>query len=76
MGSFSFGRKVDKLVEELLAHDVIRPSESPWNSPIVFVAKKNGDIRLCVDYRRLNAVTKRSVFPIPATNQLLDCLAG
>jgi transposase InsO family protein len=68
--------KVDKLVEELLAHDIIRPSESPWNSPIVIVAKKNGDIRLCVDYRRLNAVTKRSVFPIPATNQLLDCLAG
>lgn len=68
--------KVDKLVDELLAHDIIRPSESPWNSPIVIVAKKNGDIRLCVDYRRLNSVTKRAVFPIPATQQLLDCLSG
>lgn len=68
--------KVDKLVEDLLANDIIRPSESPWNAPIVIVAKKNGDIRLCVDYRRLNAVTKRVVYPIPATQQLLDCLSG
>lgn len=68
--------KVDKLVEDLLANDIIRPSDSPWNAPIVIVAKKNGDIRMCVDYRRLNAITKRSVYPIPATQQLLDCLSG
>lgn len=66
--------KVDKMVDDLLKNDVIQPSESPWNAPIVVVAKKNGDIRLCVDYRRLNAVTRRPIFPIPATQQLLDCL--
>jgi hypothetical protein len=54
----------------------MQPSESPWNAPIVVVAKKNGDIRLCVDYRRLNAVTKRTVYPIPATQELLDNLSG
>lgn len=68
--------KVDKMIEELLKNDIIQPSESPWNAPIVIVAKKNGDIRLCVDYRKLNAVTKRTVYPIPATSQLLDCLNG
>jgi hypothetical protein len=68
--------KVDRLVEELLENDIIQPSESPWNAPIVIVAKKNGDIRMCVDYRRLNAVTKRVIYPIPATQQLLDCLYG
>lgn len=68
--------KVDKMVEDLLKSDIIQPSESPWNAPIVIVAKKNGDIRMCVDYRRLNSVTKRPVYPIPATQQLLDCLSG
>ena len=68
--------KVDKMIEDLLKNDIIQPSESPWNAPLVIVAKKNSDIRLCVDYRKLNAVTKRPVYPIPATNQLLDCLNG
>ena len=68
--------KVDKLVEDLIANDIIQPSESPWNAPIVIVAKKNGDIRMCVDYRRLNAITRKAIYPIPATQQFLDCLSG
>ena len=68
--------KVDKMISDLLENDIIKPSDSPWNAPIVVVAKKNGDIRMCVDYRKLNAVTKRPVYPIPATQQLLDCLNG
>jgi hypothetical protein len=68
--------KVDELVEELLKNDIIRPSCSAWNSPIVVVAKKNGDIRLCIDYRRLNSVTKRPIFPIPEPQQLFDALEG
>ena len=68
--------KVDELVDQLLKHNIIRPSHSPWNAPIVVVSKKNGDIRLCVDYRRLNAVTKRPIFPIPDAQQLFDALDG
>jgi transposase InsO family protein len=66
--------KVDELVDQLLQHNIIRPSCSPWNAPIVVVAKKNGDIRMCVDYRRLNSVTKRPIFPIPDAQQLFDTL--
>jgi len=68
--------KVDHLVKELLKNDIIQPSESPWNAPIVIVAKKNGDIRMCVDYRKLNSVTKKPIYPIPSTQQLMDCLTG
>jgi transposase InsO family protein len=68
--------KVDQLVDQLLDHEIIRPSCSPWNSPIVVVAKKDGDIRMCVDYRRLNSVTKRPIFPIPEPQHLFDTLSG
>jgi transposase InsO family protein len=68
--------KVDELVEQLVKHNIIRPSTSPWNAPIVVVRKKDGDIRLCVDYRRLNAVTRRPIFPIPEAQQLFDTLDG
>lgn len=68
--------KVDELVEKMVEHEIVRPSSSPWNSPIVVVAKKNGDIRLCVDYRKLNSVTKRPIFPIPEPQQLFDALTG
>jgi hypothetical protein len=68
--------KVDQLVEQLLQHNIIRPSSSAWNSPIVVVSKKNGDIRMCIDYRRLNSVTKRPIFPIPDAQQLFDTLDG
>ena len=68
--------KVDELVEQMLQNNIIRPSQSPWNAPIVVVAKKNGDIRMCVDYRRLNAVTRRPIFPIPEAQHLFDTLEG
>jgi hypothetical protein len=68
--------KVDQLVQQLLQQKIIQPSESPWNSPIVVVSKKNGDVRMCVDYRRLNAVTKRPIFPIPDSQQICDTLHG
>ena len=68
--------KVDALVDDLLQQNIIRPSMSPWNAPIVVIKKKSGDIRLCIDYRMLNSVTKKTSFPIPETQQLLDSLAG
>ena len=55
---------------------VIWESASPWASPVVLVKKKNQDLRFCVDYRRLNAVIHKDVFPIPGIDDLLDQLGG
>ena len=49
--------KVEKLVNELKEKNIVTEASSPWNSPVVIVPKKNGDIRLCIDYRRLNSIT-------------------
>ena len=63
------------MVDEMLDKGVIRPSQSPWASPVVLVAKKHGSLRFCVDYRKLNAVTKMDVFPLPRIDDALDMLA-
>ena len=63
-------------LEKLQQQKIIRPSTSPWASPIVLVRKKDGSVRPCVDYRKLNAVTKKDAFPIPRTSDCLDALAG
>ena len=68
--------KVENLIEEMLQKDIIQKAESPWNSPIVVVPKKNGTIRLCVDYRQLNKITSRPIFPIPNTKNIFDTLEG
>ena len=68
--------KVDSTVKDLLTKGIIRQSDSPWNAALVVVRKKDGNIRLCVDYRNLNAITYRPIFPIPETKHLLDNLSG
>ena len=55
--------KVDQLVKEMLDQGIVVPSKSPWASPVVLIAKTDGSTRFCVDYRRLNSVTKTDVFP-------------
>ena len=72
---FALHSKVDDMTEEMLEQGIIQPSQSPWASPIVLVAKKDGTTRFCVDYRKLNAVTKLDVFPLPRVDDSLDLLA-
>lgn len=67
---------IDEMIKLMLDHDVIRPCRSPWNSPLVAAKKKDGSLRLCVDFRQLNSVTKRESFPMPDIQSLLDSLAG
>ena len=73
---FALRAKVDQLVKDMLGQGVITPSKSPWGSPVVLVAKKDGSTRFCVDYRRLNAATKTDVFPLPRVYDSLDQLAN
>jgi hypothetical protein len=63
-------------VKEMLENNVIRPSKSPWGSPVVLVTKPDGSIRFCVDYRKLNAITKKDIYPLPRIDTTLDRLSG
>jgi hypothetical protein len=68
--------ELKKQIQELLKAKVIRPSTSPFASPIILVKKKDHSGRLCVDYRKLNALTVKNKFPIPIIEDLLDELHG
>ena len=63
------------MMEEMLEQGIIQPSQSPWASTIVWVAKEDGTTQFCVDCRRLNAITKLDVFPLPRDDEPLDLLA-
>jgi len=63
-------------LDDLLDRGFIRPSSSPYGSPVLFVKKKEGDLRLCVDYRALNKQTVKNTYPLPRIDELLDRLHG
>ena len=63
-------------IEQLLKNGQIEKSSSPWSFPVVVVLKKDGSLRFCIDYRKLNSVTKKDGYPVPNVGELLDCLHG
>ena len=73
---FALRGQVKKMVQEMLDRGILCPSASPWASPIVFVRKPDGSYRFCVDYRRLNLVTRKDVFPLTRIEDLIDLLYG
>ena len=66
----------DEILNEMLSTGVIEPSNSSWASPVCLVKKKDGTYRFCVDYRRVNAVSKKDAFPVPDIQDALDHLRG
>jgi hypothetical protein len=67
---------LDEYLEENLRKGYIRPSKSPAGYPILFVPKKNGKLRICIDYRQLNDITIKNCYPLPLISELRDLLVG
>ncbi|EYC40353.1 hypothetical protein Y032_0618g710 [Ancylostoma ceylanicum] len=65
-----------EIIKGLLERGIIRKSKSDWASPVVLVRKKDGTLRLCVDYRALNKVTKQDSYPLPTIDNVLQSLSG
>jgi hypothetical protein len=73
----NYGAKVKEEIDKLLRVDFIKPvRRATWLSPIMVVPKKNGKLRVCGDYRKLNAATITDAFPLPFTDGVLDTVAG
>ena len=71
---FVLREKIVQLINDMLKQGVIQPLTSAWASPVVLVPKKDGNLRFCVDYRRINAITKKDVYPLPRIDDILDTL--
>eukprot|EP00253_Pinus_taeda_P032987 PITA_32987 len=63
-------------LQELLDKNYIRPSVSPWGAPVLFVKKKDGTLRMCIDYRQLNKLTIKNKYPLPRIDELFDQVKG
>nr|GEV64592.1 putative reverse transcriptase domain-containing protein [Tanacetum cinerariifolium] len=69
-------KELAKQLQELSDKGFIRPSSSPWGAPVLFVKKKDGSFRMCIDYRELNKLTVKNRYPLPRIDDLLDQLQG
>jgi hypothetical protein len=68
--------ELKKQIDELLEKGYIKPSTSPWAAPVLFVEKKDGTNKMCIDYRSLNEVTVKNKYPLPRIEDLFDQLKG
>ncbi|MGN6618758.1 MAG: reverse transcriptase family protein, partial [Ilyomonas sp.] len=68
--------ELKKQLNELTSKGFIQPSKSPFGAPVLFVKKKDGSTRMCIDYRALNKITKKNSYPLPRVDELLDRLNG
>jgi hypothetical protein len=68
--------EVKRQLTELIDMGFIQPSKSPYGAPILFVPKKNGKLRMCIDYRALNKITVKNRYPLPRIDELMDQLHG
>ncbi|MGL5708809.1 MAG: reverse transcriptase domain-containing protein, partial [Aeromonas sp.] len=77
---YRMGSKTEELIEKevskLMDAKIIRKSTSPWRAPVVATVKKNGNLRMCIDYRKLNAITTKDAYPMPNIEDILDSLQG
>ncbi|GJX00213.1 putative reverse transcriptase domain-containing protein [Tanacetum coccineum] len=69
-------KELSKQLQELSDKGFIRPSSSPWGAPVLFVKKKDGSFRMCIDYRELNKLTVKNRYPLPRIDDLFDQLQG
>nr|GFC10030.1 putative reverse transcriptase domain-containing protein [Tanacetum cinerariifolium] len=69
-------KKLAEQLKELSDKGFIRPSSSPWGAPVLFVKKKDGSFRMCIDYRELNKLTVKNRYPLPRIDDLFDQLQG
>ncbi|UYV81563.1 K02A2.6-like, partial [Cordylochernes scorpioides] len=67
---------IKEQIDEMLREGIIRPSSSPWSFPVILVKKRDDKYRFCVDYRKLNNVTVKGVYPIPRIDEVMDTLQG
>ena len=68
--------EVERQISQMLKQGIIAESSSPWMAPAVFVAKKSGELRICIDYRQLNKQTVRDAYPLPLPDEVQDWLTG
>ncbi|GJW15136.1 putative reverse transcriptase domain-containing protein [Tanacetum coccineum] len=69
-------QELSEQLQELQDKGFIRPSHSPWGAPVLFVKKKDGSMRMCIDYRELNKLTVKNRYPLPKIEDLFDQLQG
>ncbi|GKB33507.1 putative reverse transcriptase domain-containing protein [Tanacetum coccineum] len=69
-------QELSNQLQELADRGFIRPSTSPWGAPVLFVKKKDGSFRMCIDYRELNKLTVKNRYPLPRIDDLFDQLQG
>ena len=69
-------KELKEQLKYLLDKGFIKPSISPWGAPVLFVKKKYGSLRICIDYRQLNKVTIKNKYPLPRIDDLFDQLQG